>query len=362
MEDDEHIPPPNSQLFARYLKMAAGFWKGKSGCLAWALFLFLIGLIITQLYVQYKINFWNRDFFNALSKRDVHEVWHEGALFIPLALSSILIAVMMVWAKMKAQRSWRKWLSTYMIEKWVQNDHYRKLTVMKNHPRNAEFRIAEDARVATDLPFELTIGLITALLTAITFISILWQVGGTLEFKLFGISMYIPGYLVVVALLYSALLTTATVFFARYLTKAVEEKNASEAEYRSVASTLRSHGEEGIMDNQAEEIGAVKIALRHVISSWRKLSFQLMRTTSVSTGNAVLAPVIGLLFCTPKYLANGMTIGQVVQAAAAFVTVQNAFNWLLNNYPSIADWISSSNRVALLINAIDALEQKNTEK
>ncbi|PJD94907.1 MAG: hypothetical protein CK425_10125 [Parachlamydia sp.] len=42
-----------------------------------------------------------------------------------------------------------------------------------------------------------------------------------------------------------------------------------------------------------------------------------------------------------------MSIGQVVQTAAAFVTGQNCFNWLLNNYPSIADWLSSSNRVAI---------------
>jgi len=360
--EEEHIWPTKFQLFSRYFKSDSGFWRGRTGWLAWPLFVLLIFLIIFQLFIQYKINFWNRDFFNALSKKDVAQIWKEAWVFIPLALSSIFIAVMTVWAKMTAQRRWRQWLSKSMLSIWVKDSHYSRLTVMKHHPRNAEYRIAEDARVATDLPFELAIGLISSALTALTFIGILWQIGGTLNMIAFGNAISIPGYLVVVALGYSALLTCATIFFARYLTKAVEYKNSSEAEYRSAASILRMHGEgENHPKNLQEDVKAIEPALNRVIESWRKLCFQLMRTTCVSNGNAVLAPVIGLLFCTPKYLSGELSIGQVVQAAAAFVTVQNSFNWLLNNYPSIADWISSSNRVAFLLLALDKLEQEKKD-
>lgn len=346
----------HSRLFRRYLKSAAGYWKGKTGLLPWSLSIFLIILILLQLYVQYRINFWNRDFFDALNHRDVSQIHYEAWLFLPLAIASVVIAVLMVWAKMAAQRNWRKWLSNHLLSYWIKDDHYVKLPEMKNHPRNAEFRIAEDIRVATDLPFELMLGLLSSLLTAITFIGILWQVGGSLPVSVLGVSFYIPGYLVLAALLYSAILTASTLTIANYLTGAVEEKNSSEAEYRSTASRLRSHGEESVEQVKVDEKGAVKKALNNVIDSWRKLSYQLMKTTSISTGNAVLAPVIGLLFCTPKFLYSGMSIGEVVQAAAAFVTVQNSFNWLLNNYPSIADYVSSSNRVALLLYGLDELE------
>ncbi len=351
--------PTKVELFARYARSAWGFWRGKTGWIAWSLFVFLIALIVFQLFIQYRINFWNRDFFNALSKRDVAQVWKEAWLFLPLFLCSVMIAVLTVWAKMKAQRTWRKWLSQHMINRWVEDDHYLHLTNLKNHPRNAEYRIAEDARVATDLPFELLLGLISSVLTALTFIGVLWQVGGSLNVTMFGVSLTIPGYLVLVALGYSALLTTATVLFARNLTLAVEHKNSSEAEFRSAASKLRSHSEgENKPYDKKGEINAVNTTLDRVIEAWRLLCLQLMRTTFVSTANSILAPVIGLLFCTPKYLADGLTIGQVVQAAAAFVTVQNSFNWLLNNYPSIADWLSSSNRVALLLFGLDRLEKE----
>jgi len=352
-----NVMPTKVQLFIRYLKSALGFWRGHTGWLAWTLSILLLILILLQLYIQYRINFWNRDFFNALSAKDVAQVWKEAWVFMPLALSNVLLAVLTVWAKMTAQRRWRKWLSQNMIHKWVQNNHYLQLTVLENQPRNAEYRIAEDARVATDLPFELALGLVTSVLTAITFIGILWEIGGSLKLAVLGVTFYIPGYLVWGALGYSAVLTGATFLFARHLTTSVEDKNTTEAEFRASASGLRLHIEEN-KENKHEAKNTVFLALNNVIESWRQLCFQLMRTTFVSSGNAVLAPVIGLLFCAPKYLTNDMSIGQVVQAAAAFVTVQHCFNWLLNNYPGIADWLSSSHRVAFLLFALDELNHK----
>ena len=50
-----------------------------------------------------------------------------------------------------------------------------------------------------------------------------------------------------------------------------------------------------------------------------------------------------------------MSLGELTQAAAAFVTVQGAFNWVVDNYNRLADWRSSAHRVATLLVAIDAV-------
>src|SRR5262249_20024009 len=42
--------------------------------------------------------------------------------------------------------------------------------------------------------------------------------------------------------------------------------------------------------------------------------------------------------------------------ASAFVTVQTAFNWLVDNYPRFADWTASAGRVASLTVSLDALQ------
>ena len=81
-----------------------------------------------------------------------------------------------------------------------------------------------------------------------------------------------------------------------------------------------------------------------------------MRMTLVSQSNTLLTPVVGLLLCTPKYLVGAMTLGEVVQAAAAFAIVQGAFSWITDSYGRLAEWTSSANRVASLLLALDQID------
>jgi len=53
-----------------------------------------------------------------------------------------------------------------------------------------------------------------------------------------------------------------------------------------------------------------------------------------------------------------MSLGELRQAAAAFVVLQGAFDWLVDNYQRVADWQASAHRVATLLIAIDELEAK----
>src|SRR5262249_37729993 len=73
--------------------------------------------------------------------------------------------------------------------------------------------------------------------------------------------------------------------------------------------------------------------------------------------NFLFAPVFAWIICTPKYLTGGMPLGEVTQVAAAFVTVQAALNWLVDNYQRLADWTSSVNRVSSLLIALDQIDR-----
>jgi putative ATP-binding cassette transporter len=52
-----------------------------------------------------------------------------------------------------------------------------------------------------------------------------------------------------------------------------------------------------------------------------------------------------------------MTLGEVMQAASAFTIVQGAFDWLVDNYPRLADWTASARRVSSFMVSLDALER-----
>jgi putative ATP-binding cassette transporter len=100
--------------------------------------------------------------------------------------------------------------------------------------------------------------------------------------------------------------------------------------------------------------------LRKVLKQWALLCGQHMRTTIVSQGSSIIAPVVPVLLCAPKFLEGSMTLGLVMQAASAFTIVQSAFGWLVDNYPRLADWNACARRIASLMMSIDELERAET--
>ena len=253
-----------------------------------------------QILVQYRLNLWNRDFFNALEFRDGGEIWHQTHLLVLFAAISIGLAVTAVWGRMTFQRSWRAWVSRHLIAAWLGDDRYRRIDLWNGEHQNAEYRIAEDARLATDAPIDLMIGLLAAVLTAGTFVFVLWHVGGALDVAALGVVLTIPGYLVVAAVAYAILTTGTLMFVGRRMIGVIESKNQAESELKYVFAHLREVGGTRLSVADVEATTAqAGWALGDVIREWKHLAWQHMRTTYVSHGNTLLAPLVGLILCVP---------------------------------------------------------------
>jgi len=80
------------------------------------------------------------------------------------------------------------------------------------------------------------------------------------------------------------------------------------------------------------------------------------RIMFLTSANNLLAPAVPLLLGAPKYLAGEMTLGDLMQAAAAFLQVQLSLNWLADNALSLANWSASARRVAALDLAMENRE------
>jgi ABC-type uncharacterized transport system fused permease/ATPase subunit len=167
----------------------------------------------------------------------------------------------------------------------------------------------------------------------------------------------IPGYLVVGVGVFSLSFTTGMMVIGRKLPAIIQSENQAEAEMLAAASKIRELGEEAARAEEGSaQRSAVWLALRQVLERWRQLCWQLMRTTMVSQMDLLLAPVFAWMLCAPKYLAGTMTLGELTQASAAFVTLQMAFNWLVDNFQRFSDWRAATNRVAALLLALDQVE------
>ena len=326
--------------------------------LAWLLTGTILLTVLLYLAASYGMNVWNRAIFDALERRDGGTVLYLSLIYVPLLVASVAVMLLQVYARMTTQRRWRAWLNNHLLDRWLKNGRYYQLNLVGGDHQNPEYRIADDVRVATESPVEFATGLLTAVLSAVTFILVLWTIGGALTFTIAGATITIPGFLVVAAMIYAVLASGSMVFIGRRFITVSENKNQAEAEYRYVLTRLRENGESiAVLGGEEEERNAVDGSLTNVLRRWRQICFQTVRTTIVSQTSGYIAPVLPIILCAPKFLNGTMTLGQVMQAASAFTIVQAAFNWLVDNYPRLADWTASARRVASLMVSLDALER-----
>jgi putative ATP-binding cassette transporter len=377
-EDGDHVEPPppdvvetdpeltpeeaeqarKDYLLTRFWISARGYWSHTGDKLAWPFSILLLLLIVGTVGFQYGINVWNRAIFDAIEKRDSGTVYYLTAVFLPLAIGSVALGVAQVFARMAIQRRWRTWLTTSVISRWLSNGRYYQLNLVDGDHKNPEYRIAEDLRIATDSPVDFIAGVTSAFLSASTFIVVLWTLGGALSLNLAGITVTVPGFLVVAAVLYAAIASGSITVIGRRFVQISEDKNQAEAEFRYALTRVRENGESiALLGGEQEERDGIDKTFANVLRQWARLAGQHMRTTLVSQGSSLIAPVVPLLLSAPKFLDGSMTLGQVMQAASAFTIVQSAFGWLVDNYPRLADWNACARRIASLMMSLDGLER-----
>jgi putative ATP-binding cassette transporter len=205
--------------------------------------------------------------------------------------------------------------------------------------------------------------MVAAILLAATFVVVLWNIGGALTVHLGGIVVTIPGFLVVAAIVHALVASGAMLLVGRRLITVSESKNQAEAEYRYALARIRENGESiALLQGEHEERNGIDRSFRAVLHAWQNICIQTVRTTIVSQSSGYIAGVLPIILCAPKFLAGAMTLGEVMQAASAFTIVLGAFNWLVDNYPRLADWTASARRIASLQISLDELDRAEFQR
>ncbi len=332
--------------------LSLGFWLGPTRVKAWGFTLGLFAALLLNLAAAVAVNGWNKFFFDALQYKDEHRILLSIYLVLGLAVVCALTGALLQQVRMRLQLRWREWLTKTLVRRWMERRRFYQLSIL-DLVDNPEARIAEDGRLAIELFVDFTAGVTNAALTAASFVGVLWFIGGSLT--LFGVE--IPGYLVIAAVLYSGITSFGVLLIGRPLVARVEQKAAAEADFRYALTRTRENAETiALIGGDEDERVKLDASFDALALRWLKVIGRQTRMMLMSSSNTVLAPVIPLLLGAPKYLAGEMSLGDLMQAAAAFTQVQNALNWLSDNSLRLADWFASARRVAALDSAFRRLD------
>lgn len=350
------VTPASSRANGRaaiFVRIVGSFWSGPSRITAWILALALLILILASVRLQALINTWNAAFFDALEKKSQGTLTPLLWQFAGYVLAAGLLMVVTVVVRMYLMVHLRKWVTTVVYTHWLDSRAYLRLDRNTKGAETPEFRIADDVRMALEQMVDLAVGFMTSVLLAVTFFEVLARVGGSLKLES---GLTIPAYFLVGAIVYALTMSGLASFVGAPLVGRIQRKNHQEGVFRYELMKVREDARE-IASNSAEkkQAGVLAGSLDELVHQWHRVIAWQAQVLGVASSNAVLVGVFPVILAIPKYLSGEMTLGAVMQLATAFVQVQMALNWIVDNFVRFAELRASANRVGELVAAMDGM-------
>lgn len=363
VSDNETTPAPTGRhigFFVQLLRLSADYWKSERRWRVGGLSLGLFLLTLCQVLLMIWSNYWNRALFDALEDRSLSQFMLQlGTFVIILALSLVVTAVHLHFKRM-LQLDWRQWLTERLLDNWMcRGRHYQLLLTPGEHD-NPDARIADDIRKVTEIAIALGHTLLYSLLILATFVDILLELSGAGRVP--GTNIAVPGFMVVLAFLYAGVGSALGLVFGKPLSNSTNLLQSAEANFRFGLARARENSE-AIALMQGEKVERVRFArfFSDIQNKWHLQTWAYTGIVSFSNAYGRLLPVFPILVMAPEYIAGGVTLGVLMQAAQAFERLTSALSWPVDHLGEIAECMASADRVLTLQENLGKLKNGDIE-
>jgi putative ATP-binding cassette transporter len=349
-------PPTPPQKFSAFAKrvwaLSAPYFRSDEKWKARGLLAAIVVLNLASVYMLVLLNDWNRVFYDALQNKDQVVFWQQLGRFTYLAFVLIIIAVYKFYLTQLLELRWRAWMTDDYLKRWLADHAFYNLELARFSGKaeatsdNPDQRIQEDIGLFTSYTISLSMGLLNAVVTLVSFVGILWQLSGNFSFVLAGSSYTIPGFMVWMALLYCMAGSLITHFIGRPQIKLNFEQQRYEANFRHHMVRVREFSESIALDKGAQvERGHLDTRFASVLSNYLTLikkQKNLIWFTSFFGQAAIIFP---FLVAAPRFFSGAIQLGELMQISSAFGRVQDALSWFVDNYASLASWRATTDRL-----------------
>ncbi len=140
------------------------------------------------------------------------------------------------------------------------------------------------------------------------------------------------------------------------------ERYAREADLRAALVRVNEHVDGITLDSgEADERRRLDGDLDRIIAVMLRYVRAVTNLTWITAGYGWFTIVAPILVASPGYFGGDLTFGELMVAVGAFVQVQQALRWFVDNFSNLADWRATLLRVMSFRETLVTLETLNGE-
>jgi putative ATP-binding cassette transporter len=323
-------------------------WAGR-GLLAAVIAIELAVVFLTVLF-----NRWNNVFYNALQERNQAVFTYQIGYFCVLAAFWIGLKVYQLYLNQWLQIRWRRWMTERYLGGWLHDANHYRMQLLGDAADNPDQRIAEDTQRFVEQTLALGIGLLSAVVTLVSFVFILWGLSNEAPLHLFGKDIAIPGYLVWGALIYAVLGTTLTHLIGWPLVGLNFQQQRYEADFRFNLVRARENAEQiALLHGEPVERTRLLSRFGFVVENWLGIMQRTKKLTAFTATYSQASVIFPYVLVAPAYFAEKVQLGGMMQTASAFSSVQDSLSFFITSYRTLAEWQSVVARLSGFETAIE---------
>jgi len=324
--------------------LAKPYWKEqKSARIDLAKVLALSGL---QAGVSVCFSYVGRDFWNALSAKDVDQFQKEAALFFCLLAIGTPITVLYTYTRDCLGLKWREWLTNATLGEYFTARNYYKLEAFGGAD-NPDQRIAEDLDSFTRTSLLLFLSVLNALIDLVSFSSILF-------------SIYPQLFVVLIA--YAGFGTLITTSIGRQLVNVNFKQLQTEADFRYSLVRVRENAESvAFYAGEQRELRTIRERLGAAVENFGSVLLMQRNLEFFTTGYRYLIQVLPALVVAPLYFGGSIGLGVVNQSFSAFNHILNDLSIIINRFEQISRFSAGIDRLGEFVEVLEARMEEETD-
>lgn len=332
----------NRSFWSGFWRLARPYWVSEDRWAAWTLFAVLVSLSLAIVWVNVELNTWQGAFYNSLQDKRFDEFRRLLLVFAGWAFLYIVFAVYQLYLTQMLTIRWRRWLTDVWLRQWMADAAHYRVSLADFGSDNPDQRIAEDLRDFVDRTLSLFFGLLSSVVTFVSFVGILWALSGAIEVA--GIT--IPGYMVWIAIVYALIGSVLAHRVGKPLIGLSFEQQRYEADFRFALVRARENAEGiALYRGEEDELKGFRQRFTAVVDNWWRIMRRQKLFTWYASFYGQLAIIFPFVVGAPRYFSGAIELGGLMQISNAFGKVQSALSWLVDSYTTVATWRASIERL-----------------